>query len=386
MALEEIKRDLDFLPEAMVEEMLSKQKEVIKRIGANLQKLSSLKAKVREALLNLGVIRDFADVVRQKSYPTTVGVDGTRSRIMQLSMDTAAVAAVAVEGLVPPREEKIWPKPHHIVKIFQLEHSPVTDELLRGLMFSCELELACKAPHRVVMLDGSYTSILVATGQCLKQRHNGPEELRNEVESRIKQTLENFRIVLTSPKVDQIFVALPKYTERKEVISLLQTEGLTDPILERIDDRGLLTICLKSQEFIGPLHLQKPESPWHLTGVPEEHINIREEIINAMNELHVVYIKPSPVHPVLRAEIGRNIAIDERKLFILLQALLEQTVVPGIFEPYPLYIADVFVKHVHGSLLELREAAVSDMSRVNNLNLTDYFLLLHDYRSREDFE
>ena len=87
MTLEEIKRDLDFLPEAMVEEMLSKQKEVIKRIGANLQKLSSLKAKVREALLNLGVIRDFADVVRQKSYPTTVGVDGTRSRIMQISMD-----------------------------------------------------------------------------------------------------------------------------------------------------------------------------------------------------------------------------------------------------------------------------------------------------------
>jgi len=61
-------------------------------------------------------------------------------------------------------------------------------------------------------------------------------------------------------------------------------------------------------------------------------------------------------------------------------------VIPGIFEPYPLYIADMFVKHTHGSLLELREAAISDMSRIDNLNLTDYFLSLHDYRSRSDFE
>ena len=60
--------------------------------------------------------------------------------------------------------------------------------------------------------------------------------------------------------------------------------------------------------------------------------------------------------------------------------------IPGIFEPYPLYIADMFVKHTHGSLLELREAAISDMSRIDNLNLTDYFLSLHDYRSRSDFE
>jgi len=34
-------------------------------------------------------------------YPTTAGVDGTRTHIMQLAMDTLAVAAVAVEGLIP---------------------------------------------------------------------------------------------------------------------------------------------------------------------------------------------------------------------------------------------------------------------------------------------
>jgi len=386
MAMEETKRDLDFLPEAMVQEMLQKQKSVINKICDNLQKLNSIKTKAREILLNLGVIENFADIIRQKSYPTTVGVDGTRSRIMQLSMDTAAIAAVAVEGLVPPKEERIWPKPHHIIKIFQLEHSPHTDELLRGLMFSFELELACKPPHRVVMLDGSFTSILVATGQCLLYKDEGPEELRKEVESRIEQTLQNFYTVLTSPKIDQIFVAIPKYTERKEVIRLLKNEGMSDPILDKIDDRGFLTLCLKSQEFIRPLPLEKPQTPWHLTGVPEEYSNLKDSILEAMNNLYVTYIKPSPVHPALRAEIGSSVALDERRLFILLQALLEQTVIPGIFEPYPLYVADMFVKRVHGSLLELRESAISDMAKISRLNLNDFFLALHEYRSKGDFE
>jgi len=161
---------------------------------------------------------------------------------------------------------------------------------------------------------------------------------------------------------------------------------MTDPILDKIDDRGFLTLCLKSQEFIRPLPLEKPQTPWHLTGVPEEYSNLKDSILEAMNNLYVTYIKPSPVHPALRAEIGSSVALDERRLFILLQALLEQTVIPGIFEPYPLYVADMFVKRVHGSLLELRESAISDMAKISRLNLNDFFLALHEYRSKGDFE
>lgn len=397
MREEKPRKDLDFLPEAMVQDMLSKQAEVIGRIGGDIKKLGSLKARIREELISAGLIRNFADEARQRSYPTTAGVDGTRSRIMQLSMDTAAVAAVAVEGLTPPRETRTWEKPQHIVRIYSLEHNPRTDECMRGLMFSFELELACKSPHRVVMLDGSFTSTLVGIGQSLLYRNEAPAELRAEIESRLKHTLRDFLEVLTSPRIDKIYVALPKYTERREVIKILRERGISDPVLDKVDDKGLLTIVLRSQEFVGPLPLEQPKPfhpgmrPWHLTGVPQEFSDLetaitgRNGVDGAMDKLQVVYLKPSPFHPALRAEVSRQVALDRRRLLILLEALLDQ-MTPGILEPYPLYIADLFVKHVHGSLIELREAAIADMARERDVDLSDFFLSLRDYRSEGRFE
>jgi len=379
-------KDLDFLPEAMVEEMLSKQKDVIGRIGGRIRNLSSIKEEARGILSDIGLLKNFTNIVRQKSYPTTVGTDGSNSRIMQLSMDTSAVAAVAVEGLIPPRENRIWEKPHHIVNLFLLEHSPYTVELLRYLMFSYELELASKAPHRVVMLDGSFTSVLVSIGQGLYTRNLGPTELKNEIESKILQTLNNFQMLLTSPRMDQIFVAIPKYTERREIITKLEDKGMNYPFLIGQDDKAFLTMVLHPQEFVGPVKLEEPKSPWHLTGVPEQNTDLKNKITQAMDELYVVYVKPSAIHPALRAEIPASVAMNEHRLLILLEALIEQTTIPGIFEPYPLYIADMFVKHVHGSLIELREAAISDMAKFKELNLPDFYLSLHDYRSEERFE
>lgn len=388
MVEEKTRRDLDFLPEAMVKEMLDKQGNVIARTGKNLRDLSSLKDKARNELLESGKLKNFAEEVRQRSYPTTAGVDGTRSRIMQLSVDTAAVAAVAVEGLVPPRESRIWEKPHHRVEFFLLEHSKDTDIVLRALMFSYELEMAEKAPHRIVMLDGSFTSTLVSTGQGFRaiEGENVPQELKGELKSRVGKTLQNFREVLTSPRMDQTYVALPKYTDRREAITLLQEDrGMTDPILGRMDDKGLLTVILNPQEYVGPLELQE-RGEWHLTGVPDGYSNLRDDIVDAMGDLHVVYLKPSPIHPALRAEIPSSVALDNRKLLVLLEALLDQTSAPGTFEPYPLHIADMFVKYVHGSLLELRESAISDMAKIEELDLSNFYLSLHDYRSERGFE
>jgi len=75
------------------------------------------------------------------------------------------VAAVAVEGL-PPHEKREWEKPHHIIKIFPVEHKSKTPVLASGLMFSYELELASKAPHNVVFIDGSLTTHLIKTGMA----------------------------------------------------------------------------------------------------------------------------------------------------------------------------------------------------------------------------
>src|SRR5207237_714585 len=81
------------------------------------------------------------DILGQRSYTTTVGIDGSYVVIKQLALDTVAVAAVAVEGLVPPKETRYWEKPQHIVNIFPVPHNSENARLCRGIMFSYELPI-----------------------------------------------------------------------------------------------------------------------------------------------------------------------------------------------------------------------------------------------------
>lgn len=387
------KKDLDFLPEAMVQEMLQKQNQVIEQVENDMIQLGAAKKEVREKLVELGLLKNFAELVDLRSYPTTTGVDGTYSIIKQLSIDSVATAAVAVEGLVPPRETRFWEKPHHLLNVFPIMHFARTTELCRHLMFSYELELAAKAPHRVVFLDGSLTSQLIAIGQGLwaidDARGGAPSTLSELIENRLGNTLENYLTVLTSLRVDKMFVGVPKYTSRTEIIRKLKNSNLNIPYLDRCDDKGLLSVVLNPGDVVGPVELEKPQSPWHITGISgqsrSQYLKVKNQIVDALNKLHVLYLKPTEIHPALRVEVAAGILGSRRRLSILLEGLHDQTAMPGVFEPYPLYIADMFVKHVHGGLLELREAALGELGRIKSVDVADFYLSLHDYRTERGF-
>ncbi len=387
--------DLDFLPEALVEEMLQKQNEMIKQIEARISEVSNLKKILRDKLQEIGILTKYSDYSEVKSYPTTCGVDGTYSVIKQLSIDSVAMAAVAVEGLTPPKETRFWEKPHHLLRVFPTPHSGKTIDLCRHIMFSFELELANKAQHRVVFLDGSLTSQLIAIGQGLAFLDEGgvkaPAVLSELIENRLEETLTNYLTVLTSPRIDRMFVGVPKYTSKTEVIRELEQRGhVKSSILAQCDDKGLLSAVLEPGNVIGPVKLQPPEGEWHISGISSNRrprfVPLKDKIASALDDLYVMYFKPTELHPALRVEINGSVANNKRRLAILLEALFDQTAIPGVFEPYPLYIADTFVKHIHGGLSELREAALSELGRNREINVSDFYLSLHDYRSESGFE
>src|SRR6266487_517782 len=390
---EKFENALDFLPEAMVAEMLKKHADVVNSLGNQLREVSLAKQSIRQKLEELGLVRNVNDILGQRSYTTTVGIDGSFVVIKQLSLDTVAVAAVAVEGLVPPRETRYWEKPQHIVNIFPVAHNSENSRICRGIMFSYELELAKKAPHRIVFLDGSLTSQLIGIGQSLsaisETEHNQTTEgeLANHLKQRLGTTFKNYLDILESPHVDQLFVGVPKYSSRNEVIRKLQENGLDHPILSRLNDKGLLSTVLKAGEVVGPVALTEPgRDRWHISDVPKEQIVLRDKIVNAINDVHVVYFKPSPGHPALRLEISKDAASNDRRVSTLLDALLDQARIPGVIEPYPIHIADLFVKQVSGALAELRNAALSDLGEMAEMSFSDVFLSLHDYRTEGGFE
>jgi hypothetical protein len=320
-------------------------------------------------------------------------VDGTYGIVRQLSLDTVGVAAVAVEGLLPPKETRNWPTPKHRIKLIPVEHQKNTSLALSGLMFSYELELASKAPHRVVFLDGSFTTILIKTGQVLNHLPDFPSALRSELDSRLYDTLKNFLTILMSPRVDISYVGVPKYTTRNEILSLLMDRGFSLPIMEKIDDKGLLSIALEPGDVVGPISLSKP-GEWHITlgekdlgkeGEDPFVVQLANQIVNAMFDLYVLYFKPYPHQPAFRLEISKSIAENPSRIGVILEAVQAQTGIPGVFEPYPLYIADQFVKHAYFALSELKDAVLPSLDEVIDVS-PDTILSFHAYRSEGGYE
>lgn len=49
-----------------------------------------------------------------------------------------------------------------------------------------------------------------------------------------------------------IFIAIPKYTSRNKVNTKLKECGLTSPLIDETDDKGLLSLILEPSEYVGP--------------------------------------------------------------------------------------------------------------------------------------
>jgi len=384
---------LDFLPEILVAEMLNQTSGIMSEIQFQIENISKLKNSIRLKLEEIGLLRNIAELLAQKTHPTTVGIDGTYSVIKQLSIDTVAIAAVAVEGLIPPKEERPWKKPQHKLNVFPVGHHADTNALCRGIMFSYELELALKAPHNVVFLDGSLVSYLIGIGQGLyaiyksSERDNAPPELVNHFTERLVDTLNNYYEILISSKIERIYVGIPKYSSRNEIIGYINKFDIEDEGLKNVNDKGLLSLVLKAGDVVGPVKLLVG-GRWrlHLDGLPDHLSYLSDQVLAALEDIYVLYFKPSVSHPTLRVEIAGEVARNKSRLSILLDALYDQSRIPGVIEPYPIHIADMFVKNVHGSLHVLREAFISDIGEIPGIDFSDIYLFLHNYRSEGGFE
>ena len=279
-------------------------------------------------------------------------------------------------------------------KIVPVEHKADTPIIAGGLMFSYELELATKAPHNVVLIDGSLTTHLIKIGMAFSKLDSEevPYSLNKEFKERTKETLDNYRKIIISPKGDQVFAGLPKYSSRDEVITLLSEEHKEefDVLLGKYNDKALLSVIMRSEEIVGPIPLIKrqEEGKWHISG--KEKIKdilgstlaerYYHDIISALNDLYVVYYKPSSSQPALRVEIPKSVAINHARLAMVVKALQDQAKFPGIIEPYPLYLADLFVKHLGGALSQVKDIVLSDLA-IMDVDPISVLLSMHEYRS-----
>jgi len=361
------------LPEALVEDMLSKSEGVGERLFESFKVIQENRDKIRKQLQDENVLKRDTDI-GYAEIPTTCGIDGSYAVERLLATDLAACAAVAVEGLTPPSEKRHWPKPHHISFIEPLMHNPDTGTVLRGLMMGMELELAAKAPHDIVFLDGSLTTPLIYMNQAI----NKVEEtsLGKNLLKKFKDFLESYKTILESSRTDKLWGGMPKYTTKRELGKKLKVSS-------HYEDRAILTTVLSPGEFTNPIQLEQPETPWHLRlpSDDKELYRLKDEVLSCIKRVFVLYYKPHNWTPALRIEMASSIATNNSRIALLLHGLEYQCRTPGIMEPYPLYMADRMVKHLGGAIPAFRQTATRRMAELHQGDIGEIFFSMHGYRT-----
>ena len=376
------------LPHALVDEVLEKTKGIEQELLQSFEDLRGKKDEWREKLFENNLLK-YESSLPSVLSPTTCGVDGSYAVEKLLATDVVVIGAVAVEGFTPPSENCHWPQPQHFVHIATEPHSPDTSTILRAGMIGLELVLAKNAPHDLVLLDGSFTTPIICFNQWFSnaEKYAHFKTFKEYLVGRIKEFLEAYHEILASQRTDRQWVAVPKYTTRREIGKVLIDPS--DPHAS-YDDRGLLTYVLNAGEYTRPIQIQS-SSDWHLstsrvrgftTGTDGHEIEgLANQIKRLLPDIYVLYYRPRAYMPALRLEVSRAIANNQNRLAIVLQGIKDQYGKASIMEPYPLYMADRMVKHLPQSIPACRHSITQNLAENYQGDIDDVFINLHSYRT-----
>jgi len=373
------------LPAALVEEVLTQTSIVAEGLLASFQKIRTDRAARRDQLTNKGLVISESSLGYPPA-PTTCAADGSYAIERLLTTDLAAAAAVAVEGLTPPSEKRHWELPHHNTFVAAEPHLEDTATVLRAVMLGEELRLAVSAPHDLVMFDGSLTLPIIYFNQALNKAPEA-DELRSSTAflENCVQFLEAYLALLRSERSDKHYIALPKYSTRREIGA-----KITWPV--EYDDRGMLTLLLNAGDLTKPVQLEHPRDQkgnitWHLNTdrLPLEQKTIvgelADEILAALSTVHVFHYKPHDWLPALRVETAANVAKNPHRLATVVQGLKHQTATPSMLEPYPIYLADRTAKALARAMPAFRQVTTQRISEKYQGDIGEVFFAMHGYRS-----
>ena len=276
--------------------------------------------------------------------------------------------------------------PRICVHIATETHSPDTSTILRAGMIGLELILAQKAPHDLVLLDGSFTTPIISFNQWFSnaQKFAHFKTVKEYLVKKIKKFLDAYHDVLASQRTDRQWVAVPKYTTLREIGIQLDPDA-------SYDDRGLLTFVLNAGEYTRPISIQESSSDWHLNTSTVNRFTTDadgyeiERLANQIEQLlphvHVLYYRPRAYMPALRLEVSQAIASNQNRLAIVLQGIKDQYSKASIMEPYPLYMADRMVGYLPQVLPTCRHRISQSLAENYQGNIDDIFVGLHSYRT-----
>ncbi len=184
---------------------------------------------------------------------------------------------------------------------------------------------------------------------------------------------------ILGPRRDRAFAALPKYSTLRDLAERAAPSS-------GYDDRTLTTLALAPGEFLGPnpivadpyLHLTLPDAV--KTRFPELEGKV-DRLTDALNEVSVIYYKPRQFLPAFRIELASAIAENDAALGAVLKAIEFQSSAAGLFEPFPLYMADRMVGQLGVAFPSFLSSVIHEMASKHPGPPGEVYLTMHSYRS-----
>jgi hypothetical protein len=362
------------LPDALVRDLLAKAVPVAEGVTQNLQALRDAHAFLYTEARNHHLLCRKADLDVPRE-PSVVGVDGSYQVHRLTALDLCAAAAVAVEG-TSKEAVRHWPEPYHDMWVDGLPHRIDTVGVLRGMMVSMEIALAANSPHDLVLLDGSFSSLIIYLNQALTKVDDCAKTLADEFLERWSSgVLEQLKALLTSDRT----VAMPKFTSRNE---FLRRNMLNPPVI--VDGKTLATMILNPGEYTRPLPLHDESDPasQQVDHLPERYCPKKDmdDITKALNGLSVIYFRPYGWLPALRMELPSMITASNTRLSIVLEGVAKQFFNPAVIEPYPLFLADRMVKSLASGVAVIEQAVAQHVAG-SSPDIENMLLFLQNYRT-----
>ena len=331
------------LPDALINELLVRSETITEQARSNVDARINERDKLRERALQLGLVTQLGDlsVMPEKSV---VAVDGSVAVIRLAAFELASAAALAVDGLG-------W-NPNGVKPPYEFE-TLITDpissanEIAYGLMFCMEYSVAGMVDRDLVMLDGAFSTGMVAISLALRAAADLRDDLSEAFRSRwTDSVMEIVPEILDSEKV----IALPKRSSANEFATQTLLFGNRE-----IDTNGRSTasLILEAGEYAGPFDL---ETHLFQFDSPKFYRSYMARLKTGYANIKVIYYKPKEWTHAFRIEVPPAIVHNPKRLSETLEVVRRQTVNSAIMEPYPLYVADRFVKSLRKGVNAILES------------------------------
>lgn len=363
-----------FLPRDLVNEILKNSEKIRSNLEEIYLSLIQTKTEIRDKLNAAGKIREFKGSVLKPQH--ICGIDGSYVIDSLLSIDVICVAAVGVEGQpLSGHTPLLWKEPQHSTEVFCVPHDERTSILARALMTMKEINMTQKAPHDLILVDGSGSTPLAAVASGINEierwKHHEVFTLLLEEYFYFRS---NYKKALNNTDQSKIIAFLPKYVTTKAIQQSLEVDI-------DIDDRTLSTLILEEGEFI--IIDTSKTAGGHQIVLPDGKTDYFNE---DLAQIVSIYFRPRNELPALKIDTSKKVVNDEAKLYFLLEGISSQCISPCIFEPYPLFVADQFVKNIKDALIISRESASIQNKYSKVLKGVQSFINFYSFRTKSGGE